>query len=939
MKKRFLIDQKGKLIPIRAEEPKPRKKPYKGDGVGTGFRFVNLSRTERHKLSLSQKTREINPSIEEIMPITPITGKVLVIIPAYNAEKTIRESINSVLQQSYKDILVVVVNDASTDETLNIIKSIDDHRLKWIDKPINGGTYEAINSALYQYEESFDFFTIHGSDDMMLEDKIEIQLRSFEDPNILASSAGYRRINFENGQTITEFTYGESMVIYDKKVFEELGYYDNTRFGGDTEYIDRFLLTFGEKSIKRNSIILSNCYVSDWNLTKKIRKEERRKYSEAYKTNHRSLKDLYVGYFFKDIIKVIMLSVGDFAGSGNKIKEAILSQDKNIEMYSVVIKSHKYGYPSDFILSEKNREEIQKLIDDCDIIHFKGDDLPKRNWYGLTIPENKKIVLTVGGSGFRRGDDPRLCLEWHPIKDYLEITDFRSTITPDLNYPEFKGVYIPHAIDVDSAPYTFKIKDKLTIQHSPSMREKKGSDNIILPALYELKNEGFDFDIDLIENVSNYECIERKKKGNIFIDQICETGFYGMSAIESMQFGIPTIAYISDKSKIQSNGIISESSKILNVKDKEELKDSLRYLLNNPQILETLSIETKDYASKIHSYYHVGNLWINFYKKILEKQKRILLSQYRPAIRLYKWAKSLKKLGYSVEIVSTGEPIHNIDFSEFKIHKYDKNLDYSKLYDLHISFNTNIKSLSHINIKTIQAVGDLKSYYEENKNDEKKSFEDANKIVFVSENQMNEALKFYPEIKEKSYVLVNGIISELRQKKSKNKLNNGFINLVYSGTISDNVENHRYFYKFFKKISESKEIKLHLYPSAVGLPKIYEELENVILHKTIDPIDLIEELTQYDCALLYLEGNKMIADSMLPNKIFEYLQAGLPIVSGDYAEIRKLNNNENYIQFFSDENDIVEKIKKSLKIREDLQKSKVVSYEDQSKKILEIIES
>ena len=47
--------------------------------------------------------------------------KISVIIPAYNAQKYIRESINSILNQTLKPFEIIVVNDGSTDETRNII--------------------------------------------------------------------------------------------------------------------------------------------------------------------------------------------------------------------------------------------------------------------------------------------------------------------------------------------------------------------------------------------------------------------------------------------------------------------------------------------------------------------------------------------------------------------------------------------------------------------------------------------------------------------------------------------------------------------------------------------------------------------------------------------------------------------------------------------------
>jgi glycosyltransferase involved in cell wall biosynthesis len=53
-----------------------------------------------------------------------------VIIPAYNAEKTILTTIESVLDQTYSNFELIVINDGSTDNTLNLINKIKDNRLK-----------------------------------------------------------------------------------------------------------------------------------------------------------------------------------------------------------------------------------------------------------------------------------------------------------------------------------------------------------------------------------------------------------------------------------------------------------------------------------------------------------------------------------------------------------------------------------------------------------------------------------------------------------------------------------------------------------------------------------------------------------------------------------------------------------------------------------------
>ncbi|MBC6471721.1 MAG: glycosyltransferase family 2 protein [Hormoscilla sp. GM102CHS1] len=58
-----------------------------------------------------------------------------VIIPAYNGEKTIRETVESVLRQTFTDFELIVVNDGSTDSTLEILSSIQDPRLKVFSYP------------------------------------------------------------------------------------------------------------------------------------------------------------------------------------------------------------------------------------------------------------------------------------------------------------------------------------------------------------------------------------------------------------------------------------------------------------------------------------------------------------------------------------------------------------------------------------------------------------------------------------------------------------------------------------------------------------------------------------------------------------------------------------------------------------------------------------
>lgn len=74
--------------------------------------------------------------------------KISIVMPVYNKDKYIKESIESVLNQSYKDFELVIVDDASTDNSNRIIKSFKDKRIKLIELEKNVGVAEAPNTAI-----------------------------------------------------------------------------------------------------------------------------------------------------------------------------------------------------------------------------------------------------------------------------------------------------------------------------------------------------------------------------------------------------------------------------------------------------------------------------------------------------------------------------------------------------------------------------------------------------------------------------------------------------------------------------------------------------------------------------------------------------------------------------------------------------------------------
>ena len=77
-------------------------------------------------------------------------NQLTVILPCYNSEKYIYQSITSILNQTFKNFKLIIINDGSTDNTLKIIKSFKDKRIKLINNKGNKGLIYSLNKGISQ---------------------------------------------------------------------------------------------------------------------------------------------------------------------------------------------------------------------------------------------------------------------------------------------------------------------------------------------------------------------------------------------------------------------------------------------------------------------------------------------------------------------------------------------------------------------------------------------------------------------------------------------------------------------------------------------------------------------------------------------------------------------------------------------------------------------
>lgn len=139
--------------------------------------------------------------------------KVSIITPVYNCEKLIKETINCVLKQTYKNFEMILVDDCSIDNSAKIIKKFieKDERIKYYKLNENSGAAVARNYALEK--SSGRFIAYLDADDLWKPEKLEKQVKFMIDNNYAFTCTDYEKIT-EDGTSLNKIIHIPKKVDY-----------------------------------------------------------------------------------------------------------------------------------------------------------------------------------------------------------------------------------------------------------------------------------------------------------------------------------------------------------------------------------------------------------------------------------------------------------------------------------------------------------------------------------------------------------------------------------------------------------------------------------------------------------------------------------------------------------------------------------------------------
>lgn len=194
---------------------------------------------------------------------------ILVVMPVYNSEATLEDAIQSILRQKHSNLILTIVDDCSTDNSLNIAKNfLSDPRVSVYKNKKNLGAYYCRNFGIHvNRNRSWDYFSTHDSDDVSHPKRYQTLIKYLRG-SANAIQDVFARKYLDSKELIDE-QLTMAHAVFKREVFDAIGYFEDVRFGGDWEHWARLKKhnSFTKKTTAACKMVLGDSFIHKTNLT------------------------------------------------------------------------------------------------------------------------------------------------------------------------------------------------------------------------------------------------------------------------------------------------------------------------------------------------------------------------------------------------------------------------------------------------------------------------------------------------------------------------------------------------------------------------------------------------------------------------------------------------------------------------------------------------
>jgi len=184
-------------------------------------------------------------------------NKVAVLIPTYNREELITQTLESIDKQTYKNIDIYIYDDCSTDKTIEVVQNFKTDKKIFIKKgEVNGGCGTARNQLLDWVSREYDYYFFQDSDDISVETRFEVMIGymesggydiawsdmySFVHPNL--NRRALRHVDVSRYQSREGLFQNMNFptCVFNPEIADKFKFNDGTRIGEDVEWICKMI--------------------------------------------------------------------------------------------------------------------------------------------------------------------------------------------------------------------------------------------------------------------------------------------------------------------------------------------------------------------------------------------------------------------------------------------------------------------------------------------------------------------------------------------------------------------------------------------------------------------------------------------------------------------------------------------------------------------------
>lgn len=292
---------------------------------------------------------------------------VSIIIPVYNSEKYLHKLLRNLIQQTYTQIEIILIDDGSTDKSLEICNEFKqkDNRIKVLSKE-NEGVSIARNKGMEL--ATGDYITFLDSDDTIDINYIKKLVVNIEHNTLVrCNSNNLKDTEIEKSEYIKQVVNGNIQgvcwgYLFKRKLLENIKFDENTSYMEDTLFIIQVLLKVKEIKVVRNAIYNHN--LNEVSLTKNPNNIENRLNGYIYSINkiNEILKENNIFYEEELNSRKIKLLEAEVAKVTNeKIMRDLLENNNVIQIAKQVKPSLKYKFFMNLI-GKNNAKKMMKYV-------------------------------------------------------------------------------------------------------------------------------------------------------------------------------------------------------------------------------------------------------------------------------------------------------------------------------------------------------------------------------------------------------------------------------------------------------------------------------------------------------------------------------------------------------------------------------------------------